>query len=228
MNDKAVNIYDWERILAGQAPPVFYLEIVIRATIIYIVLMTSMRLIGPRMSSRVSRLELATMVALASAIGVPMLDPAAGMLPVLIIAIPVVMISRFIAKKSYDSERFERIVHGKAELLVNDGMLDIAGMRATLTTRERLWAHLRSEGIVHLGSIKRVYLEQNGQFTIVKNSQIQPGLCILPSWDGNFIKARVRNTDIQICHHCGAAQNSREVKCQRCGHEEWTAAVLEK
>ncbi|UYQ95628.1 DUF421 domain-containing protein [Chitinophaga horti] len=227
MEEQVVNITDWKRIIAGEAPAIFYLEIMIRAAIVYAVLMTSMRLIGPRMSSQISRLELATMVALASAIGVPLLDPAAPITPVIIIAIPVVLISRWMAHRSFINERFEHAVHGSTAMLVEDGRLQLKAMQKTLTTRERLRAHLRSKGYVQLGAVKRVYLEPNGQFTIIPKEKASPGLCLLPAWDEEMINSRVTQTKEHICHHCGTSGNPGQV-CTVCGRDEWTTAVVEK
>src|SRR6478735_4198047 len=98
MKPDEIRLSDWARILFGQVPPEFYAELVIRAVFVYALLMISMRLMGTRMSGQLSRLDLAAMVALASAIGVPMLSPSNGLLPALIIAIIVVSVSRIIAK----------------------------------------------------------------------------------------------------------------------------------
>src|SRR5690349_245760 len=100
MQPDEIRLSDWMRILFGQVPPVFYAEIAIRAFIVYALLMICMRLMGTRMSGQVSRLDMASTVALASAIGVPILSPSNGLVPAFIIAFIVVAFSRIIAKLS--------------------------------------------------------------------------------------------------------------------------------
>src|SRR5690349_16696968 len=98
MKPDEIKLSDWARIFFGQVPPEFYGELIIRAVFIYALLMISMRLMGTRMSGQLSRLDLAAMVALASAIGVPILSPSNGLLPAVIIAVIVVSVSRVIAR----------------------------------------------------------------------------------------------------------------------------------
>jgi uncharacterized membrane protein YcaP (DUF421 family) len=227
MKEQPINLTDFSRIFNGDLPPLFYLEIAIRAIIIYLVLIAAMRMLGSRMSSQVSRLELCTMVALASAIGVPMLNPDRGMLPVIIIAIPVVVISKLIARWSFDNERIEETVHGDTRSLVEDGVLNYPIMQNSLTTRERLQSYLRSQEICQLGSVKRLYLEANGQFTLVKEPSPKPGLSVLPDFDPEFSAKRLQSTGEDVCADCGTSPQTGVKICPHCGSDKRTHAVME-
>jgi uncharacterized membrane protein YcaP (DUF421 family) len=109
MKPEEIKLNDWMRIVFGNVPAEFYIELVIRGFLIYLMLMVSMRLLGKRMSGQVSRIELATLVALASAIGVPMLSPINGILPAFIIAIIIVGISRLLSFLIIKNEKFENV-----------------------------------------------------------------------------------------------------------------------
>src|SRR4051812_30148191 len=100
MQQSEIYLSDWRRILFGQVPANFYAEMIIRSVLLYILLFVSMRLLGKRMASQTSRIELAAMVTLAAAIGVPVLSPERGMLPALVIAAAVIFVSRFVARKT--------------------------------------------------------------------------------------------------------------------------------
>jgi hypothetical protein len=78
MKPEDIKLNNWARIFLGDVPPAFYLELVIRAFLIYFLLMLSMRLMGKQMSTQMSHLEMAAIVALASAVGVPMLAADGG------------------------------------------------------------------------------------------------------------------------------------------------------
>jgi uncharacterized membrane protein YcaP (DUF421 family) len=149
MKTEEIKLTDWVRILFGEVPPEFYLELVIRALIVYAILMISMRLMGSRMSGQISRLDLAAMVALASAIGVPMVSPSNGMLPAIIIAFIVVAISRLIAIWSFRNQHFEQLTQDNIDVLVEESVMQPDIMKQTRITRERLFAQLRSENISH-------------------------------------------------------------------------------
>src|ERR1700712_4738964 len=107
MKKQEIHITDWLRIVMGEVPPGFYLELVIRSALIFLLLMVAMRFMGKRMSGLLSRNELVAMVSLAAAIGTPLTTPDRGILPAVIIAIVVVYIERWISAKAFRNEAFE-------------------------------------------------------------------------------------------------------------------------
>src|SRR5690349_17283173 len=151
MGQDEIKVNDWARILFGQVPAEFYIELVIRAFVVYALLMVCMRLMGTRMSGQISRLDMAAMVSLASAIGVPMLSPYNGMLPAFIIAFVVVAVSKLVALWSYKNQHFEQITQDDVDVLVENAVLQRKIMDKTRISRERLFAELRSSNITHLG-----------------------------------------------------------------------------
>jgi len=234
MKPGEIKLSDWSRILFGQVPPQFYIELVIRVFLVYLLLMVSMRVLGKRMSTQVSRIELTAMVALASAIGVPMLSYSNGILPAFIIAPIIVLLNQFLAKKSYKDEAFERTAYGDIDMLVEDSVMNFNIMKRVRISRERLFAQLRSQNVNHLGRVKRVYMETNGGFTIIENEDPKPGLMVLPVWDKEFVSKKLKKTDVTVCNNCGYEKPETlkalngEAKCVHCGESDWTNAVVEK
>src|SRR3954470_4127303 len=163
MKPEDIKLGDWMRILVGDVPPLFYLELIIRAFFIYLLLVFSMRLMGKRMSTQISRLELVAMVSLASAIGVPILAPDRGLVPAVLICLIIVGLSRLISTISTANQRFERVTQGDVDILVEDTVLQFNNMKRTRITRERVFAHVRSENMTNLGSIRRMYIEADGK-----------------------------------------------------------------
>ncbi len=230
MNPEEIKFTDWERILAGNVPPIFYVELIIRVFFIYLLLMMSMRFLGKRMATHISRLELATMTALASAIGVPMLSPQNGLLPAVIIAAIAVGINRVVSYISFRSERIERVTQGSVATLVEEGSMNYKVMKRVRITRERLFAQMRSLNINHLGLVKRLYIEPNGSFALVKSDDPQPGLMVLPDWDKEFVSRKLRETNRIICKNCGApapkdVQPENNKQCSNCKKKRWVPAV---
>jgi len=233
MKPEEIKLSDWKRILFGQVPPEYYLELIIRGLFIYVLLMVAMRLLGKRMASQVSRLELAALVSLASAIGVPMLSATNGLLPAFLIATIIVLITRLVSKISVRNQDFERMTQGDLDKLVEDAVMDLSVMKRVRITRERLFAHLRSENLNHLGLVKRIYMEANGTFTLIPNEPAIPGLLVLPEWDEEFVQEKMQQTDVAICKECGERKPSEqqqdgEVSCINCGADDWTSAYIEK
>lgn len=53
-------------------------------------------------------------------------------------------------------------------MLVRNGRLLLKNMRREFITEEELWAQLRKEGIEHLSQVKAVYLEPDGNFSVIR------------------------------------------------------------
>jgi uncharacterized membrane protein YcaP (DUF421 family) len=218
--------WDWQRILLGEVPPSFYLEILLRMAVVYIILMVSMRILGKRMAAQLTRNETAAMVSLAAAIGVPILSPERGLLPPVIIAIIVVCLSRLIASIAARNQKIETVTQGRTDTLIKDAVMDTRIMTKTRITRERILSQLRSNHVKHLGEVKRLYLEANGNFTLVLSDQPKPGLTALPEDDIEFI-AEMKPTDALVCNVCGNENKSgsRSEVCTNCHHTKWVTGV---
>ena len=223
-----IRLGDLSRMFIGEAPGAFYIEIIIRTILIYIILIAAMRIMGRRMASQLSRIEMAAMVSLAAAIGVPLQAPDRGLLPALVIAIVVVSIERAISYFAAKNEKFEEVTQDDLDMLVEDGVLKIERMQRTRITKDRACAHLRSEKITHLGCVQRLYIEANGSFTLVKNPDPQPGLNIIPAWDKDFVN-ELKVTDVIVCKNCGKRREEQDVNdtCSNCTSNEWDNAVIE-
>ncbi len=227
MKPEEIQLWDWQRMLFGETPYSFLIEVIIRIFIIYLLLMVSMRLLGKRMSAQISRNEMIVLVSLAAAIGVPLQTPERGLLPAVIIAIVVVGIGRLVAKIAFKNQSFERITQDNYCTLVSDAVMDLQNMRQTRITPERLFAELRSEGISQLGEVKRLYIEANGSFTLIKEKDPKPGLSVIPPWDHDFVNEQQKQPQ-QVCKDCGHLRQDQEDasgKCSNCGSEEWDEAV---
>jgi hypothetical protein len=86
MKKEDIHLGDWQRMFFGEVPGGFYWEVVLRIAVIYLILMVSMRLMGKRTASQLSRNEMIALVSLSAAIGVPLQAPDRGILAAVIIA----------------------------------------------------------------------------------------------------------------------------------------------
>jgi uncharacterized membrane protein YcaP (DUF421 family) len=226
MNPEDIKLWDWQRMLVGEVPPAFLLEIILRIAFVYIILMVSMRALGKRMSAQLTRNELAAMVSLAAAIGVPILAPDRGILPPVVIAIVVVSISRLVALMSAKNQKIEAFTHGAIDTLVKDGVMNLEAMFKTRISKERIMSQLRADNLLHLGQVRRLFMEANGTFTLVKANKVRPGLSVIPESDTEFLEQLHANGQL-VCHACGNLNrhNRADEKCSNCQHHEWVAAI---
>jgi uncharacterized membrane protein YcaP (DUF421 family) len=226
MKPEDFKMWDWQRILIGEVPAAFMIEAILRVTIVYIILIVSMRLLGKRMSSQMSRNELAALVSLAAGIGVPILAPDRGLVPAAIIAAVVVSISRILARLTAKNPKLEAIAHDHIDTLVADSIINVEAMTKTRIPKERMLAELRTASIKHLGEVERLYMEANGSFTIIKKENPTPGLPVIPEIDSEFL-TEFKPSDVHVCHFCGKEQDTDKPneKCSNCQNREWVRAV---
>jgi uncharacterized membrane protein YcaP (DUF421 family)/predicted RNA-binding Zn-ribbon protein involved in translation (DUF1610 family) len=231
MQQQPINISDWHRILFGEVPPSFYLELIIRSAIIFLVLMFSMRFLGKRMSGLLGRNELVAMVSLAAAVGIPLTSPDRGVLPAFIIAFIVVFLARWISIRSLKDPEFDKYALGKMDVLIKNSVIDLDIIKKVRVSRERLVAQLRTSGVKHLGDVKRLYMEANGTFTLIKSNEPKPGLSVLPHWDDDINRRFKYHDDIMVCESCGSTVPQpikADMNCPHCGNKSFTRAVTDK
>jgi uncharacterized membrane protein YcaP (DUF421 family) len=227
MKPDEIKLSDWMRILFGTTPPAFFIELVIRTFVIFLILLISMRLLGRRMAAQLNRIEMIALFSLAAAVGVPLQAPDRGLLPGVVIAIVVVVVGRLIVTWAFKNQKFESIADGDYTTLVLDGTVLMHKLKMTRLTVERLFAQLRGEGIRQLGEVKRLYFEANGSFTLIKAENPMPGLVIIPGFDRELLEAQkqVKGLVCQKCGHKQTDQKQQDNKCENCGHKEWIPAV---
>lgn len=225
-----IKLGDLQRLFVGEVPSFFYLELIFRVLLIYFLLLVSMRLMGKRMSSQLSRNEMAAVASLAAAVGIPLMNPDKGLLPAILTAGVIIVYQILIARKAFKSKRFESLTQDSVSTLVQDGMLCLKAMVHNRISRERLFAQLRSKEISHLGMVKRLYFEAGGNFSLLKAPVQKAGLSNLPDGDQELEREIHRQVSGYVCLHCGNPFNEKathqQVRCDNCSHMEWTSAVI--
>lgn len=229
MDKDDIKLSDWGRIFLGDVPPEFIIEVILRMCFIYIILVISLRLLGRRMESMLSRGEMVTLVTLGASVGVAIHTPERGLLPsvmVIIIIISLQALQSYITSKNANAER---ILLDEISTLVENGRMMVSEMKKSRITRERLFAALRLKGIINLGTIQRVYFESKGVFSIITyiDEKERPGLCLLPESDTDFRAEINYDQDFIACRNCGNTVpiNTIEEKCTFCHGNDWETAV---
>lgn len=97
MKKEDIELTDWHRILVGNAPWEFLLEVLLRSVIMYLILLVGMRLLGKRMSANISIFEMGVMITLGAIISVPMQDAGRGMIPGIVVLACVIIFQRSIS-----------------------------------------------------------------------------------------------------------------------------------
>lgn len=220
-------MHDLKRILIGNAPPEFLLEVLIRTLLIYLLVLVVVRLLGKRMSGQLTLIEMALLIMLGGIIGSPIQIPDRGILTGFIILLTALILQRTINRLAFRHPRIEYLTQGAANILVKDGMLQLEEMRKERISVQQLFASLRDQEIRHLGEVKRVYLEACGIFSVFRSTSPVPGLAIFPPGDEALAKVyRHEEYALVACQNCGCVSASGINSCPRCHSESLTYAIL--
>ena len=226
MEKYKIHLYDLNRILQGHVPASFFIEVIIRAFAVYLLLIVALRLMGKRMTTRLNRTELGALSTIAAAVGAPIQSPERGLIPAALIVGIVILLQRWVNGYSAKNQRFEELVLGKIHTLVQDGYLQLQNMKKIRVSRERVFAQLRSSQITNLGQIQRMYMEANGSFTSIKNEEKKSGLSVIPEWDTEFLNEQQKDNSKVICSYCGfEKQNENIHQCPNCKKTTWITAT---
>ncbi|RYZ52000.1 MAG: DUF421 domain-containing protein [Sphingobacteriales bacterium] len=230
MKKEEIHLFDYSRILIGNAPVEFLLEVLIRTILIYVAAIIAIRLLGKRMSGQISITEMAVMILMGAIIAPAAQIPERGILAGATILLCVLILNRAVNFLGIRKPKLEKLTQGNLSMLVKDGMLQQEEMRKTNIPNQQLFAELRAKKLYNLGMVKRVYLEAGGQFSIYKFEVQRPGLALFPPNDQKMMEATSPIDSKLTCCNCGNVIPGTPTpgECTRCGHNDWTRAIIYK
>jgi uncharacterized membrane protein YcaP (DUF421 family) len=220
---------DWHRILFGNAPAVFMVEILFRTVIIYIFLLMIVTWLGKRMAGQITIFELGIAIMIGAIVAPPMETPERGIIQGIAILFLVLILHQLLSTLALKSRRFESVSKGKLSICVKDGIIQVHELKKIRVSRAQLFTILRARHIYNLAAVKRMYMESCGLFTVFKTQDPRPGLSLLPPGDPG-IHAMHQQPDPQLkaCTSCGNTTRSpaADERCAICGSASWDTAVL--
>jgi uncharacterized membrane protein YcaP (DUF421 family) len=173
VNDRAAggylrNVIDWSKTFAVHTPP---LEIILRGTILYLVLYTLLRALRKRESGTTSITDLLVIVLIADAAQNAMADNYDSVSDGLILVATIIGWAYLLDFLAYRFPTLARIIKPRPLPLVKNGQILRRNMRRELITEEELHSQLRQQGIDDLDQVKDVFMEPDGQFSVVTGEQ---------------------------------------------------------
>jgi uncharacterized membrane protein YcaP (DUF421 family)/DNA-directed RNA polymerase subunit RPC12/RpoP len=234
--DQAIDIFDWQRMLLGDQPPLFLLEILFRTIIIYVYTLALLRWLGSRTIGQLSTVEFLLVIALGSAVGDAMFYPDVPLVHALVVVTIVVLANKGLDILIARFKTAERAIDGVPEEIIRDGVFCKEFFKSTSMGPSEAFQELRERGIEHLGQVARAYVESDGGMTAYLAKEHKPGLPIVPPWElehpERLYLPLVAQRDAHIsCFRCGetfAAQKGQSLAaCRHCGHDHFTYARTE-
>jgi uncharacterized membrane protein YcaP (DUF421 family) len=183
MKKEDIHLFDIKRIVLGEAPLTFLVEICFRTALIFTCLLVVMKLLGKRASAQMTITEMTVIITLGAIIAPVMQMPDKGLLQAIIILFTILILQKLLNIISLKRSSFEHILQGTEELLVKDGEILQEAMDRSRISKNQLFEELRKKGVHHLGQVKRVYVEACGLFSVYKESDTDEGPSVMPDKD---------------------------------------------
>jgi uncharacterized membrane protein YcaP (DUF421 family) len=230
-----IEVFDFHRIFLGNAPLSFLLEIVFRTVIMYGYTILLLRLLGKRGMGQLSSLEVAIIVCFGSAIGDPMIGAEVPILHGIVAVTTISFLQIGMERVINKHKKIEEMMEGKAECLVDDGIIITEALKRNNLSHEDLFRSLRNNEVEHLGQVKKAYFETSGDLSVIFNlpKQVKQGLSVMPL-DQDLDKSIFNADDIvsadgtYCCTNCGNSRflkkDKKYKKCKICLCENWVNA----
>jgi uncharacterized membrane protein YcaP (DUF421 family) len=228
MSGSQFHFPDWRRLLLGDAPAAFLLEVALRTVLMYLALTVVVRLLGKRMSAQMTITETAVMLTLGAIVSGAMQMPNQGVLTGIVVLLAVLGLQVGVNRITQLRRRFDLLLNGHPRLLVRDGVIDLRQMRQAAISHEQIFARLRERGIAHLGQLRRVYLEACGDWSLFQCTDAPPGLPIYPLQDQLLVRRTRQEGGLAACTLCGTvvpAAAARANPCPHCENRDWMAPI---
>lgn len=161
----------------------------VRTVILYIVIITGIRLMGKRQVGELEPSELVLSLIIADLASVPMQDFAIPLLSGLIPILTLLAMTTLFSVLTMKSIRFRALMCGRPSIIIQNGKLDQRGMAQNRLTVDELLEELRGQGYTDISSVQYAILETNGRLSILPypdQKPVTPKLLSMPVPQGGL------------------------------------------
>jgi uncharacterized membrane protein YcaP (DUF421 family) len=149
------------------------IEIALRTTVIYAVVLLGVRLSGKREVGQMTPFDLTLLLLISNSVQNAMTGPDTSLLGGVIAATTLLLLNYLIADLSGINRRFRKLVEGQPSLLIHDGQIINAHMAKEHVSADELERALREHGIASAHDVALAVLEVDGSISCLKYDEIK-------------------------------------------------------
>jgi len=150
------------------------LEVTLRTTVVYIVVLAGVRLSGKREVGQMTPFDLTLLLLISNAVQNAMTGPDTSLLGGVVAAATLLVLNYLVAEVSGGNRRFRKFVQGQPSLLVHDGQVIASHMAKEHVSMDELHRALREHGIAATKDVALAVLEVDGSISCLKYDEIKP------------------------------------------------------
>jgi uncharacterized membrane protein YcaP (DUF421 family) len=161
-----ITAVDWHALLV---PTVSLLELALRASAMYLIVFVAMRMFR-RQAGALNTADLLVAVLVADAAQNAMASEYRSLTEGAVLVATIFCWNYGLDWLGYRFRPIYRLLNPAPLLLIENGRVQWANLRAEMLTKADLTEHLREEGIEDIAEVSRCYLEGDGHMSVIKRS----------------------------------------------------------
>ena len=150
------------------------LTIIVRAIVIYILVLFVFRLMGKRQIGQMQPFELVLTLIIADLATIPMAELSVPVLHGIVPLLTLVVVHYFLTLISRNSTKFSNFISGKPVIVINPKGIDEKALRSLNITIDDLFEAIRGAGYFNLEEVQYAIMETNGTVDVLPKSDFSP------------------------------------------------------
>ena len=156
---------DWKEIFGLTVSP---LELMLRGTLMYLGIFTTIRVLLPREAGAISLPDLIMVTLIADAAQNAMTSGYKSVSDGAILVGTIILWNYALDRLAFYVPWFERFIHPAPIPVVRNGKMLFRNMRLQSITREELLSQLRESGVDDIAQVKIAFVEGDGRISVIK------------------------------------------------------------
>ncbi len=148
--------------------------ILIRALILYFVVICSVRLMGKRQLGELQPSELVITILISNIATLSLEDTDTPLLRAILPVLALVCFEVIMSWASLKSVRLRRLVSGSPKIIIREGVIDQEMLHALRFSVDDLMTSLRTNGVFSIGEVQFAIVETNGAVSVYQKPESQP------------------------------------------------------
>ncbi len=150
------------------------LTIVLRAIIIYLIVLFLYRLMGKRQLGQMQPFELVLTLIIADLATIPMAEISVPVLHGIVPLLTLVLIHFALTLLCKCSSKFSRFISGKPVIVINPDGIDYKALKNLNLTVDDIMESMRGAGYFSLAEVQYAIMETNGKMSVLPKSEFSP------------------------------------------------------
>ena len=142
-------------------------EKILRPLVVYVFLLAALRLAGKRELAQLNPFDLVVLLTLSNTVQNAIIGEDNTVTGGLIGAATLLVINHLVVRYAYRHDRFDRLIEGDADVLIDEGVVKHDRLDNELITHAELEAAAHRQGFASLDEIDRCTLESGGSLSFV-------------------------------------------------------------